>query len=152
MKFPKTNTVAATRPNNFGFRGWVYGGKYSEERWLYTLHRATGLGVLLYLPMHLIVTSFKNSQHGWDAVMGIVNTGALPIGEFLVFAGAVFHMLNGIRLGVTELGFMLRKPERPEYPYTFAAGKQKPLVWLVLLLTVIIVAYGGYEFFIVAGH
>ena len=78
--------------------------------------------------------------------MGIVNSGALPLGEFLVFAGAVFHMLNGIRLGVTELGFMLRKPERPIYPYTYAAGKQKPLVWLVLLLTAIIVAYGGYEF------
>jgi len=37
-----------TFPNNAGILGWVYAGKYSMERYLYILHRVTGLGILLY--------------------------------------------------------------------------------------------------------
>jgi len=133
-------------PNRLGIRGWAYGGKYRIERYLYTLQRITGLGVLLYLPMHLVVTSQKLDQQNWESVMSLVNRGLLPWGEWLVFAGAVFHALNGLRLGITELGFALRKPQRPVYPFTLAAGRQRPLVYAVLLLAALIVGYGTLDF------
>ncbi len=135
-----------TYPNRLGVRGWAYGGRYRLERYLYTLQRITGLGVLLYLPMHLVVTAQKTNQAHWETVMGLVNRGLLPWGEWLVFAGAVFHALNGLRLGATELGFALRPPQRPVYPFTLASGRQRPLVWMVLLLAVAIVGYGTLEF------
>jgi len=132
-------------PNLLGIRGWAYGGKYRIERYFYTLQRITGLGVLLYLPMHLIVTSQKLNQTSWDSVMGLVTRGILPWGEWLVFVGAVFHALNGLRLLATEFGFALRQPERPIYPFTLAAGRQRPIVYMVLLLSLIIVSYGTFE-------
>jgi len=118
MKFP--TTTARTRPNNFGFRGWVYAGRYGIERYLYTLQRITGLGVLIYLPLHIIVTGQKLDEASWNATMDFVYRLG-PYGEFLVFVGAVFHGLNGIRLLFTEFGYMLAKPARPVYPFTNAA-------------------------------
>lgn len=133
-------------PNMLGVRGWAYGGNYRIERYLYTLQRITGLGVLLYLPMHLIVTAQKLDQVRWESVMELVTQGLLPWGEWLVFAAAVFHAMNGLRLLVTKFGFALRKPERPIYPFSLAAARQRPVVYLVFLLTLVIVGYGTFEF------
>ncbi len=149
MRFPDLKTK--THSNQLGVAGWVWAGRYGIERPLYTLQRATGLGVLLYLPMHLLVTGQKLEQASWEAVMGLVNQ--LPAaGEFLVFAGGVFHALNGIRLLLTHFGLLMRQPERPIYPFTVAALKQRWAAYSVFLATMVIVGYGGYEFFIVAGH
>ena len=149
MKFPELQPK--TLSNLRGVQGWAWAGRYGIERHLYILQRVTGLGVLLYLPMHLLVTGEKLDQASWEAVMALVNR--LPaLGEFLVFAGGVFHALNGIRLLMTHFGFLMRQPERPIYPYTVAALKQRWAVYSVFLATVVLVGYGGYELFIVAGH
>ena len=149
MKFP--TTTAPTRPNNFGFTGWAYGGRYGIERYLYTLQRITGLGVLLYLPLHIIVTGQKLDEASWNATMDFVYRLG-PYGEFLVFVGAVFHGLNGIRLLFTEFGIMLAKPVRPVYPFTNAAMKQRPAIIVMFLMVAVIVAYGAYELFPFAHH
>jgi len=150
MKYPAIS--AKTRPNNLGLAGWVYGGRYGIERYLYTLQRITGLGVLFYLLLHLVVTAQKLDPTRWDFVMNLVSRGFLPIGEFLVFAAAVFHALNGVRLILTEFGFLMSKPSRPVYPFTLAARKQRPVVYLVFLVTFVIVTYGAYEFFFGIQH
>jgi succinate dehydrogenase / fumarate reductase, cytochrome b subunit len=149
MRFPDLKTK--THSNLLGITGWAWAGRYGIERQLYILQRVTGLGVLLYLPMHLIVTGQKLEQLSWEAAMAFVNQ--LPaVGEFLVFAGGVFHALNGIRLALTHFGLLMRQPERPVYPFTVAALRQRWAVYTVLVATVAIVGYGGWEFFIVAGH
>jgi succinate dehydrogenase cytochrome b subunit len=149
MRFPDLKTKS--RPNQLGVKGWAWAGRYGIERQLYILQRVTGLGVLLYLPMHLIVTGQKLEQLSWEAAMALVNR--LPaIGEFLVFAGGVFHALNGIRLLLTHFGLLMRQPERPIYPFTVAALRQRWAVYTVFIATAAIVGYGGWEFFIVAGH
>ncbi len=150
MRFARGATN--THPNNLGLPGWAYGGRYPIERYLYTLQRITGLGILLYLPMHLIVTGQKLEQKSWEFVMYQVTRGFLPLGEFLVFVGAVFHALNGIRLILTELGLFLPIPKRPVYPYTAALHKQRPAVYLMFLLAAVIICYGAYEFFIPGSH
>jgi len=38
------------------------------------------------------------------------------------------------------------------YPFTVAALKQRWAVYSAFVLTFVIVCYGGYELFIVAGH
>ena len=141
-----------THANYLGVKGWAYGGRYRIERYLYTLQRVTGLGVLLYLPMHLIVTSQKLNQAGWEQVMGLVARGLLPFGEFLVFVGGVFHAFNGIRLLLTNFGFLMAQPARPIYPFTVAALKQRWAVYLVFVMTTVVVGYGAWEFLIVAHH
>ena len=149
MKFP--TITARTRPHNLGLRGWAYAGKYGIERYLYTLQRITGLGVLLYLLMHILVTGQKLDEVSWNTVIDLV-TRLGPYGEFLVFAGGVFHALNGIRLLFTEFGYLLARPARPVYPFTNAALKQRPAVYVIFLLVLVIVAYGAYELFPFAHH
>ncbi|MBW7995014.1 MAG: hypothetical protein FVQ81_00295 [Candidatus Glassbacteria bacterium] len=150
MKFPELQPK--THSNLKGVPGWAWAGRYGIERHLYILQRVTGLSVLLYLPMHLLVTGQKLEQSNWESVMGLVNQGLLPIGEFLLFVCAVFHALNGIRLLLTHFGFLMRQPERPVYPFTVAALKQRWAVYTVFIATAALVGYGGWEFFIVAGH
>jgi succinate dehydrogenase cytochrome b subunit len=149
MKFP--DITVRTRPNNIGLRGWAYAGRYGIERYLYLLQRITGLGVLIYLPMHILVTGNKLDETSWNWVMGLV-TRLGPYGEFLVFAGAVFHGLNGIRLLFTEFGYLLTKPVRPVYPFVNAAMRQRPAVYAMFLLVAVIVIYGAYELFPFAFH
>ncbi|HLA40441.1 MAG TPA: hypothetical protein VJ417_10605 [Candidatus Glassbacteria bacterium] len=150
MKF--TEIQPKSRNNYLGVQGWAWGGRYGVERYLYTLQRITGLGVLLYLPMHLIVTGQKLDPQSWQAVMARVMTWPLPIGEFLVFVGGVFHALNGIRLLLTHFGFLMASPARPIYPFTVAALKQRWAVYLMLTATTVVVGYGAYEFFLISQH
>ncbi len=150
MKFPELKPK--TYPNNLGLPGWAYAGRYGFERYMYTLQRITGLGVLLYLLMHLLVTGQKLDQTRWEWIMELVTKGPLPIGEFLVFVAAVFHALNGIRLLLTHFGFLMARPARPIYPFTVAALKQRWAVYLVFVVTTVVVSYGAYEFFLIAQH
>ena len=46
-------------PNRLGIWGWLGGGRWGIERYLYTLHRLTGLGLLLYFLLHIVVTSAR---------------------------------------------------------------------------------------------
>jgi succinate dehydrogenase / fumarate reductase cytochrome b subunit len=137
-----------THPNKLGIFGWVYAGPYNIERYLYTLHRVTGLGVLLYLVMHIFLTWFKNDPEMWDTLMMLLNNPFARLGEYCVFFGVMFHAMNGIRLIIGELGYMMGKPERPIYPYPIAVLRQRPLLVVLMLLTAVFVVYGAIDIFI----
>jgi succinate dehydrogenase / fumarate reductase cytochrome b subunit len=146
MQFPAEER--RTYPHKLGLQGWVYAGKYRIERYLYTLHRLTGLGILLYLVLHIHVTGFKiRGPDAWKAVMDAVGAPIFHLGEYALFAAVVFHAANGIRLILTQFGFLLGKPMRPIYPYSLAMMRQRPVMILLMVLTVIVVIYGGIEFF-----
>lgn len=135
-------------PRKLGLRGWGYAGKYKIERYLYFLHRLTGLGILFYLVLHIHVTGYKvRGQEVWDRVMGFLNQPLFHLGEYLLFFAVVFHALNGIRLIVTEFGWALGKPARPIYPYQPAMLHQRPLLIVLMVMTAVIVFLGGIDFF-----
>ena len=46
-------------PNRLGVRGWVGGGRWGLDRYLYSLHRITGLALLFYFLLHIVVTSSR---------------------------------------------------------------------------------------------
>ena len=95
------------RRNYLGVGGWVWAGNYKLERYLYILHRVTGLGILLFLLLHLIMTTvFRiQGQDVWEATMTILHNPWFKIGEYLVVVAFVYHALNGLRLILQELGF-----------------------------------------------
>ncbi|MDQ7824358.1 MAG: hypothetical protein RDV48_16265 [Candidatus Eremiobacteraeota bacterium] len=134
-----------THPNRMGITGWIYGGPYRLERFLYTIHRATGLGVLLYLVMHIGVTWFKNDPGTWKILMDMLEMPAFRFGEYIVFFGVVFHAINGIRLIVGEFGFLMGKPKMPVYPYPLALLRQRPFLVALMVITGILVIYGAIE-------
>ncbi len=140
-------------PNRLGVWGWLGGGRWGFERYLYTLHRVTGLGLLVYFLLHILVTSSRAFGEGaWTTWMGRVSGGVFVIGEFLVFAAFAFHSANGVRLALIELGFAIGKPIEPIYPYRTSVHEQRPLAVAVMVLAAIALAAGGYNFLFHLSH
>lgn len=137
--------------NNLGLWGWLGGGRYGLERYAYALHRLTGLGLLLYFILHIFVTGSRLSgPNGWETAMKSMESPVFKLGEFLVFIGFAFHALNGIRLGLTELGFFLGKPARPVYPYRSSVMQQRPLLIVIMILAAIVIVAGGADFYLLS--
>jgi succinate dehydrogenase / fumarate reductase cytochrome b subunit len=135
------------RPNRLGIAGWLGGGRWGFERYLYTLHRLTGLGLLTYFVLHIFVTSSRAlGRESWEAAMGRVSGGIFVIGEYLVFAAFAFHAVNGIRLALVELGIGIGRPIEPVYPYRTSVHAQRPLAVGVMILAAILAAVGGIGF------
>lgn len=136
-------------PNRLGIWGWLGGGRWGLERYLYTLHRVTGLGLLAYFLLHILVTSSRAfGEASWQAAMGRVAGPVFVAGEFLVFVAFAFHALNGIRLGLVELGIATGKPIEPVYPYRTSVDVQRPLAIAVMVLTALVVLAGAADFFL----
>lgn len=136
-----------THPNRLGLRGWVVGGRWGPERYLYTLHRLTGLGLVLYLLLHVVVTSSRAlGADAWMAAMASVTGPLFRLAEFLVFAAFVFHGSNGLRLVLIELGFLTGRPEEPVYPYRSSLDVQRPWTLVLMLAAAALLAFGGWEF------
>jgi succinate dehydrogenase / fumarate reductase cytochrome b subunit len=116
------------------------------ERYAYILHRLTGLGILSYFLMHVVVTSLR----AWGIYLwvegGFFHQPMFKLGEFLVFTAFAYHALNGVRLVLVELGFAVGKPIEPVYPYKTSLNVQRPLLVLMMVLAAILLAAGGYEF------
>jgi len=145
MKTP--NIERKVRGNNLGLRGWIYGGSYRIERYLFTLHRLTGLGILLYLLIHIGITWFKNDPAVWTTLMQFLEHPFFRVGEYCVFFGVSFHAMNGIRLIIGEFGYLLGKPTLPIYPYPLAMLRQRPILVALMLLTAVVTLYGGFDLF-----
>jgi succinate dehydrogenase / fumarate reductase cytochrome b subunit len=138
---------APGRPNRLGLKGWLGGGRWGPERYLYTLHRVTGLGILVYFLAHIFVTSSRAFGKGsWDRAMSAVGGPVFGLGEYLVFAAFAIHALNGIRLILVELGWAVGRPIEPVYPYKTSVGVQRPLAVVMMVLAVAGMALGGWSF------
>jgi succinate dehydrogenase / fumarate reductase cytochrome b subunit len=139
------------RPNRLGVRGWAVGGRWGLERYLYTLHRVTGLALLAYFLLHIVLTSSRAlGREAWEAAMRAVASPVFVFGEYLVFLAFVFHALNGVRLVLVELLGATGRAEEPVYPYRTSLDVQRPLALGVLVLAALLAVLGGYDF--VVGH
>ena len=139
------------RPNRLGVLGWVGGGRWGFERYLYALHRLTGLGLVAYFVMHIFVTSARAlGPESWEQAMDVVSGPLFAVGEYLVFAAFAFHAVNGIRLALIELGFAVGRPIEPVYPYATSVGRQRRLARAALMVAAVIALWGGLDFFVLA--
>ncbi|MBU1627055.1 succinate dehydrogenase, cytochrome b556 subunit [bacterium] len=133
--------------NRLGIIGWLGGGHWGPERLFYLLHRFTGIGILFYFLLHVFVTTSRAfGQAKWDSIMAGFHSPIFKIGEFFVFAAFAFHAFNGIRLVLIELGFGVGKAEDPVYPYRTSINKQKPLLVIMMVLALILIFAGSYDF------
>ena len=136
------------RQNYLGVGGWVWGGKYKLERYLYLLHRVTGLGLILFVLVHLIMTTvFRiQGQDIWEATMTLLHNPWFKAGEYLVAVAFIFHALNGLRLVIQELGFVLGKSAPPVYPFKDSLRKKRPLTFAIIAVVVILAAVFLFDF------
>jgi succinate dehydrogenase / fumarate reductase cytochrome b subunit len=132
--------------NRLGLWGWLGGGRWGVERYAYALHRLTGLGVLFYFLMHVVVTSLRARGVYLWVEGGVFHQPVFKFGEFLVFTAFTYHAFNGVRLVLVELGFAVGKPIEPVYPYKTSLNVQRPLLVAMMVLAAVFLAVGGYEF------
>jgi succinate dehydrogenase / fumarate reductase cytochrome b subunit len=136
--------------NNLGLLGWLGGGRYGFDRYAYTLHRLSGLGILAYFIMHIFVTGTRlGGPEQWDETMAVFGKPVFKFGEFLVVLAFAYHAINGIRLIIVELGYMLGKPGLPSFPYSYSTMRQKPLLVLAMVIAAILMIIGGADFYLV---
>ncbi len=132
--------------NRLGLWGWLGGGRWGVERYAYILHRLTGLGILCYFLIHIVVTSLRaQGIYLWTKGQ-LFDQPMFKFGEFLVFAAFAYHAFNGVRLVLVELGFAVGRPFEPVYPYKTSLNVQRPLLICMMVLAAIFLAAGGYQF------
>ena len=130
--------------NRLGIKGWVYAGRYSFERYLYLGHRLSGLGLIAYMVLHIVETANRiRGEQAWAGLMALFASPPFKVIEYLLFLAAVFHAMNGVRLILIELGFFLGKPQEPIYPYSTSVLRHRPLTYVIMLITFVVMVLGS---------
>jgi succinate dehydrogenase / fumarate reductase cytochrome b subunit len=138
------------RENRLGLWGWLGGGRYGIDRILYTFQRLSGLLILLYLLLHIIVTGTRvRGEMAWESLMGRMEGPLFRFLEFLLVAVISYHAFNGLRLILVEwFGLGIGKPVRPVYPYVTSIKRQRPLLLGVMFLAFIFIVISALGFLI----
>ncbi len=72
-------------------------------QWSWVLHRVTGLGVVLFLTLHVIDTSWALFYPDlYVKAIAVYQTPLFTIGEFILVACVVYHALNGLRIAIID--------------------------------------------------
>lgn len=92
MSFIKTTLTGYA-----GYRG-------REGHWAFLLHRITGLGVVLFLAIHIVDTSFVYfAPKLYDEVLNIYRSTVFGIGEIALVFCLFFHGVNGLRIAYLDM-------------------------------------------------
>ncbi len=72
-------------------------------QWSWVLHRISGLGVVLFLTLHVIDTSWSVFYPDlYVKAIAVYQTPLFTIGEFVLVAAVVYHALNGLRISILD--------------------------------------------------
>ena len=71
--------------------------------WAYALNRITGIGLVVYLYLHLVVLSTLSRGPGsWDAFVSLARQPYFLLLDVILLAGILIHGLNGLRIALTS--------------------------------------------------
>lgn len=96
------------------------------------LHRVTGLGLALYLLMHVwVIHHISRGRQQFDAVMAVVQSPLFHLLEVALLGAVVYHIVNGVRVILIDYG----NAAEPKQIATW--------VWGVLIVSAVLTAVGG---------
>jgi succinate dehydrogenase / fumarate reductase cytochrome b subunit len=73
--------------------------------WAYALNRITGIGLVIYLYMHLFVLSqLLRGPTAWDSFVALARSPYFLALDVILLAGILIHGLNGLRIALTGFG------------------------------------------------
>ena len=102
---PQPRATAPARRR--GMVGWIDVRGRRLGGWAFILNRITGLGILLYLYLHLVVLSMLlGGPSQWDSFVNIALSPPFLALDILLIVGLVIHGLNGIRVTLVGFGVM----------------------------------------------
>lgn len=94
-------------PNREPLGSWsriVLAYKRHSGSWAYLLHRITGIGLTVYLFVHIwALTSLAQGRAAFAEEMKTFTTLPFKIAEWLLGLLVMFHAFNGIRIALVDL-------------------------------------------------
>ena len=88
---------------------WVDPRGRHPGTWAFILNRLSGLGLTLYLFLHLAVLSLlAEGPQAYDRFIALAKSPLMVAGELLVVLAGLYHGLNGLRVAATSLGVGVR--------------------------------------------
>ena len=84
------------------YRGITYRG--AEGQWAWILHRASGLGIVLFLYMHIVsifIAAIGSEPYEWVHAVLYTSPPAKVLEVFLLF-GVLYHAFNGMRIIIID--------------------------------------------------
>lgn len=89
-----------------------------EGQWSWVLHRVSGLGVFLFLALHIFDTSLVYfAPQLYEHAIALYRTWLFGLGEVVLVGAVILHGLNGLRIAILDFW-----PEAMEYQREMAYG------------------------------
>lgn len=99
----QSRTFQSTRAE--GVLGWFDLHRRGLGSLAFALNRLTGLGLVVYLVIHLVVLSLlAQGPNAWDDFVRLARSPLFLLLDIVLFAGILIHGLNGIRVTLVGLG------------------------------------------------
>lgn len=112
--------------------GLRYRGREGMFAWL--LHRASGLGILLFLALHIVdIFLMAFGPEVFNELLVLYHSAPGRILTVFLLFGVLFHALNGFRIIVQDFWPKL-------WPY------ERQLIWVEAAIFIPIFLWGAYQF------
>mgnify|MGYP000279967521 CR=1 FL=1 len=150
--FAKRERKYKSTRNLLGVKGWYGSLKYNMEKYLYLLHRITGVGLAAFVVLHVILMSSRMlGEEAYHQIHGLLMNPYADIGMVIVVAALLFHGFNGIRLLLHEYGILFVRPKRPVYPYRVSVKSSGARLFTILMIILAVIFFIPvlYEYIIV---
>jgi len=90
------NSLVTTLTETLRYRGAI-------GQWSWVLHRISGLGVVLFLTLHVIDTSWAMFYPGlYEEAIAAYQSPLFTLGEFALIACVIYHAYNGLRIVIFD--------------------------------------------------
>lgn len=76
--------------------------KVQAGNWAFILHRLTGIILIGYLLVHILVLTSMYDPESFAEEMKLLTSPPAQVLEYLLFLPILFHSINGIRLIIVE--------------------------------------------------
>lgn len=98
--------------------------------WAFALNRLTGIGLTLYLLIHLgVLTILLQGEEAWDDFIAVTRSPFFLTLDVILLFGLLFHGLNGIRVVLVGIGTGIQK--------------QRSMFWVLMLIGLVLLVVGA---------
>ncbi len=82
------------------------GYRYFTGSLAYVLHRVSGIALIFFLFFHILsITKAQATPEAYDLMIRRMQEPDFKIGEILLFAGLLYHGLNGMRIVLVDFAW-----------------------------------------------
>jgi len=104
--------------------------RWKEGMLAWVLHRLTGLGLVLFLILHIWeMHELSEGPEAFNKVIATFDTPYIKIGEVLLLGAVLYHAFNGVRVVLVD--------------FFGGARYHRPAFFVVMIITVALFLFGA---------